>query len=101
DRSPDRRPPRADPSPGLAKQNGFGRRQTGQIPAQADPVAQQPCLDAPLTPTLDEAQAGRRQVFFVDAAHVVLGAGLGYLWCLTRILLPTPSGRQRVNGLGA
>ncbi|MDA8193451.1 MAG: transposase [Thermaerobacter sp.] len=29
------------------------------------------------------------------------GAWLGYLWCLARILLPTPSGRQRVNVLGA
>ncbi|MDA8193458.1 MAG: hypothetical protein M0Z53_05620 [Thermaerobacter sp.] len=25
----------------------------------------------------------------------------GYVWCLTRILWPTPSGRQRVNGLRA
>ncbi len=38
---------------------------------------------------------------FVDAAHFVLGAWLGYLWCLTRVLLPTPSGRQRLNVLGA
>ena len=38
---------------------------------------------------------------FVDAAHFVLGAWLGYLWCLTRVLLPTPSGRQRFNVLGA
>lgn len=30
-----------------------------------------------------------------------MGAWLGYLWCLTRILLPTPSGRQRFNGLAA
>ncbi len=71
--------------------NGLGRRQTGPIPAQADPVAEPLCLDAQLTPTLDEAQAGRRHVFFVDAAHLVLGAGLGSWWCLTRILLPTYS----------
>ncbi len=37
----------------------------------------------------------------MDAAHFVLGAWLGYLWCLTRIFLPTPSGRQRFNVLGA
>ncbi len=37
----------------------------------------------------------------MDAAHFVLGAWLGYLWCLTRVLLPTPSGRQRFNVLGA
>ncbi len=58
-------------------------------------------MDAELTPALDEAKAGRRHVLFVDAAHFVLGAWLGYLWCLTRVLLPTPSGRQRFNGLGA
>ena len=23
------------------------------------------------------------------------------MWCLTRVLLPTPSGRQHFNGLGA
>ncbi len=42
-----------------------------------------------------------KEPFFVDAAHFVLGAWPGYLWCLTRILLPTPSGRQRFNVLGA
>ncbi len=85
----------------MAKKNGFSRRKTGQIPAKADPVAQQLFLDAELTPVLNEAKAGRRHVFFVDAAHFVLGAWLGYLWCLTRVLLPTPSGRQRFNVLGA
>ena len=85
----------------MAKKNGFNRRKTGQIPAKADPVAQQLFLDTELTPVLDEAKAGRRHVLFVDAAHFVLGAWLGYLWCLTRVLLPTPSGRQRFNVLGA
>ena len=37
----------------------------------------------------------------VDAAHLVLGAWLGSWGCLTRVLLPTPSGRQRLNVLGA
>jgi transposase len=40
-------------------------------------------------------------VFFVDAAHFVLGAYLGFLWCLTRIFVRAPSGRQRLNVLGA
>ena len=30
-----------------------------------------------------------------------MGAFLGYLWCLTRIFVPTPSGRERFNVLGA
>lgn len=58
-------------------------------------------METALEPVLEEATAGTRHVFFVDAAHFVLGAWLGHLWCLARVLLPTPSGRQRFNVLGA
>lgn len=37
----------------------------------------------------------------MDAAHFVLGAYLGFLWCFTRVLVRAPSGRQRFNVLGA
>jgi transposase len=37
----------------------------------------------------------------VDSAHFVLRAYLGVLWCLTRILVRAPSGRQRFNVLAA
>jgi transposase len=37
----------------------------------------------------------------VDAAHFVYGPFLGYLWCLVRLLVPGPSGRQRYNVLAA
>lgn len=30
-----------------------------------------------------------------------MGAFLGYLWCLARVFVPTPSGHQRFNVLGA
>jgi len=40
-------------------------------------------------------------VFFVAAAHFVLAPFLGFLWSLTRIFIPAPSGRQRFNVLGA
>jgi transposase len=50
---------------------------------------------------LEEAKAGKRTVFFVDAAHFVLSAYLGFLWCFTRVLVRAPSGRQRLNVLGA
>jgi len=40
-------------------------------------------------------------VFFVDAAHFVFGAFLGYLWCFVRCWIKAPSGRQRFNVLGA
>jgi hypothetical protein len=54
-----------------------------------------------LQPRLDEAIAGRRQVFFVDAAHFVFGTFLSCLWSLTRIFIKAASGRQRFNVLGA
>jgi len=50
---------------------------------------------------LQEAQAGKRAVFFVDAAHFVLGAYLGFLWCFERVFIKSGSGRQRLNVLGA
>jgi len=37
----------------------------------------------------------------VDAAHFVLGAYLGWLWCFARIVVRAPSGRQRLTVLGA
>lgn len=48
-----------------------------------------------------EAQAGRRAVFFTDAAHFVLGSFLGWLWCRARVFVRSASGRQRYNVLGA
>jgi transposase len=50
---------------------------------------------------LKAAQAGRRVVLFVDAAHFVFGAFLGYLWCCVRFWIKAPSGRQRFNVLAA
>jgi transposase len=50
---------------------------------------------------LEEAKAGKRTVFFVDAAHFVLAAYLGFLWCFARVVVRAPSGRQRFNVLGA
>ena len=52
-------------------------------------------------PWLGEAQAGRRLVFFVDAAHFVLASQVGHVWCHTRLYVRAASGRQRFNVLGA
>ena len=40
-------------------------------------------------------------MYFVDAAHFVLGAFLAILWSFRRIFVETSSGRQRLNVLGA
>ena len=71
------------------------------IPAKADPEQQAAYLHAELEPRLAEAQAGRRAVYFMDAAHFVLAPFLGFLWSLVRVFIQAPSGRQRFNVLGA
>jgi transposase len=58
-------------------------------------------LDTELKPKLDAAQAGKGHVFFVDAAHFVLGTFVCCLWSFTRIFVRAASGRQRFNVLGA
>lgn len=62
---------------------------------------QQEFLDNQLNPRLDEANAGKRRLYFVDAAHFVFGTYLCSLWCLIRLWIPAASGRQRFNVLGA
>ena len=52
-------------------------------------------------PKLDAALAGNGHLFFVDAAHFVLGTFLCCLWSFTRIFVRAASGRQRFNVLGA
>jgi transposase len=54
-----------------------------------------------LQPVLDDAQAGKGHVFFIDAAHFVYGTFLCCLWSIARIFVRAASGRQRFNVLGA
>src|ERR1700751_73854 len=79
---------------------GMKLRKTGTIPAKANVEAQEAFKKA-LEPRLEEAQKGTRAVFFVDAAHFVLTAYLGFLWCFVRQFIRAPAGRQRFNVLGA
>jgi transposase len=63
--------------------------------------AQAAFLETELKPRLEDAQAGRGHVFFVDAAHFVFGTFLCCLWSFARIFVRAASGRQRFNLLGA
>jgi transposase len=63
--------------------------------------AQAAFLEGELKPRLAEAEAGKRHVFFVDAAHCVYGSFLCCLWSLVRPYVRAASGRQRFNILGA
>jgi transposase len=58
-------------------------------------------LEEELQPALQEARAGRRKVFFVDASHFVYATLLGYVWCAARWSVRAASGRKRFNVLGA
>jgi transposase len=83
------------------KKLGLQWRKVSGVPAKVNLEAQQKFHDDQLQPRLTEAKTGKRAVYFVDAAHFVMGAFLGFLWCFKRIFVRTPSGRQRFNVLGA
>jgi transposase len=88
------------------KKIGLKYRCCGLVPGKIaeDPEhqkIQQEFHDQKLQPLLSEAKEGKRTVLFVDAAHFVMGAYLGMLWCFVRQLLPSASGRKRHNVLGA
>src|SRR5262249_44277914 len=91
----------------LTAELGFRWRRTRVIPCPPGKDLpehireQKEFLDSQLQPRLDEAVAGRRHVFFVDAAHFVFGTFLCCLWSLVRIFVKAASGRQRFNVLGA
>lgn len=83
------------------KNMGLECRKIGMIPAKADVQVQEDFKKNELEPRLEEAKAGQRAVFFVDAAHFVLAPFLGMLWCFERMFIRAPTGRQRFNVLAA
>ena len=82
-----------------------GSLQNGSCPVLTGPTGaqqeQERFKERQLEPRLAEMMAGQREVFFVDAAHVVWTTFLGYLGCWSRLLVLAPSGRKRFNVLGA
>jgi transposase len=85
----------------LMKKMGMSLKKSAQIPGKADGQLQFEFYQTQLQPRLEEARAGQRKVFFVDAAHFVLGAFLGLVRCFARPIVKTAPGRQRYNILGA
>lgn len=77
------------------------RLKTFAIPAKSDLDEQEVFKEEQLEPRLEEARAGKRVVYFVDAAHFVFNCYLGFLWCVKRLAVRAPSGRKRWNVLGA
>jgi len=66
-------------------------------PAQAEPDQPAAYLPQEIEPRLAEAQAGKRAVFFVDAAHFVLAPFLGFLWSVARIFKPRADDRASMS----
>lgn len=85
----------------MRKHLGMKCRKMAAIPSKADPERQEVFLKNDLEPLLEEERKGKGRVFFVDAAHFVMGAFLGMIWCFERLFLKSSSGRKRYNVLGA
>jgi transposase len=68
---------------------------------EAHAATQAEFLQTKLEPLLEEARAGKGHVFFVDAAHFVMGAFLCCVWCAARLFIRGGSGRKRFSVLGA
>jgi transposase len=58
-------------------------------------------LETKLEPLLEELRTGKGHVFFVDAAHFVMGAFLCCVWSRVRVFIRGGSGRKRYSVLGA
>ena len=54
-----------------------------------------------LEPRLAEAKEGKRQVYFLDAAHFIYGVFLSTKWSNERLFIKSSPGRRRFNFLGA
>jgi transposase len=86
---------------------GLRWRKTGAIPVPPNKTVEEHARDQALflkeklEPRLKQARRGRRQVYFVDAAHFVFAPFLGCLWCVARLFVRAASGRKRYNVLGA
>ena len=85
----------------LMRRLGLRYRKSASIPGKADPQLQFEFLRNKRAPRLIEAAHGQRKVFFVDAAHFVLGCFLGMIWSFSRLFIKGASGRQRYSVLGA
>jgi transposase len=86
---------------------GLRGRKTGAIPVPPKETVpeharkQSVFLQEQLEPRLEQARRGQRQVYFVDAAHIVFAPFLGFLGCAARLFVRAASGRKRYNVLGA
>ena len=80
---------------------GLRYRQMGHIPAKADVQKQQQWMKETMEPVIAAALKNECHLFYVDAAHFVLGAFICAVWSLARMFIKSAAGRNRINVLGA
>jgi transposase len=85
----------------IMRRMGMRYQKSAVVPGKCNPQLQFDFLNEELLPRLEESKNGERRVFFVDAAHFVMGAFLGMIWAFARVYVRSGSGRQRYNVLGA
>lgn len=83
------------------KRHGLKFLKCGHVPARADNEKQHRWVEQTLSPAIKAAQKGKTHLFFMDAAHFVLGPFVCCLWCVARLFIKASSGRNRINVLGA
>lgn len=83
------------------KRHGLRYLQMGHIPAKADTVKQQQWVKEVLDPAIKQAQKGKCNLLFLDAAHFVLQPFICAIWSKVRLFVKASAGRNRINVLGA
>jgi transposase len=83
------------------KSIGFQYRQSGHIPAKADPVRQREWKEKILDVAIEEAQNEKCHLFFCDAAHFVLAPFICKVRSMARMFVKASGGRNRIHVLGA
>jgi transposase len=86
----------------LLKKHGLKHLKCGSLPSKGDPIKQREFHDNVMQPLIKEANEKKIELFYVDAAHFVMGNGyLGRVYSTIRRWISTSSGRKRYNVLGA
>ena len=86
----------------MLKKFNIRRLMSGSIPAKANIDLQQLFYESSFFPLVQQAKKGDIVLFFMDAAHFVMGNGyLGYIYGVVRRFIRTLNGRKRYNVLGA
>lgn len=83
------------------KRHGLKYRKTGGIPSKANTEKQADFIKNTLNPLINQAKSGEIHLLFMDAAHLVMGVFLCFLWSVKRVFVKSSSGRKRHNVLGA